>query len=197
MLPFVYRCLSDLTLSDSTQFNKTTDYNDLTLLLYSSGTTGMPKGVMLTHRNLVSNCKSIDAPLPNTPLILPTTNEFQDILPCFLPFYHIYGLFVILIPKLSVGAKIVSIPKYDVNTVLRITKEHRATFLHLVPPVVIQLNNHADCAPEHFQSVRNVMCAASSLAHSDGECFKKMYDQRVCACAIFEMIVNLLSKISF
>lgn len=135
----------------------------------------MPKGVMLTHRNLVSNCQSMNAPLPNDPLILPTTNEFQDVLPCFLPFYHIYGSYVILIPKLALGAKIVSIPKYDANTLLRITKEHRATFLHLVPPVVIQLNNHADCTPEHFQTVRNVMCAASSLTHSDGECFKKMY----------------------
>ena len=139
----------------------------------------MPKGVMLTHRNLASNCQSIDVPLPNKPLILRTTNDFQDILPCFLPFYHIYGLLVILIPKLSVGAKIVSIPKYDVDTFLRITKEHRATFLHLVPPVVIQLNNYAACTPEHFRTVRNIMCAASSLAHSDGECFKKMYEPQI------------------
>lgn len=134
----------------------------------------MPKGVMLTHRNLVTNCQSMNAPLPDLPLVLPTTNDFQDVLPCFLPFFHIYGLVVIMISKFAAGAKIVSIPKYDANTFLRVTKEHRATFLHLVPPVIHQLNNHADCTPDHFRHVRNIMCAASSLKHSDGENFKKM-----------------------
>lgn len=164
-----------LNLLESSEFKKDTKYDDLTALLYSSGTTGLPKGVMLTHRNLVSNCQSINGPLPYDPLILPTTDDYQDVLPAFLPFYHIYGLMVILIPKLCMGAKIVSIPKYDIHDFLRITKDQKATYLHLVPPVVIQLNNHKDVTPSHFEHVRKVMSAASSLADSDGERFKKMY----------------------
>lgn len=136
----------------------------------------MPKGVMLSHRNLVSNCQSLGVDLPNRPLILPTTNDFQDVLPCFLPFYHIYGLMVLLVPKLALGAKIVSIPKFEVNNFLHITKEQRATFLHLVPPVVIQLTNHEAAKPEHFNHVRQVMSAASNLAQADAERFKKLYD---------------------
>lgn len=171
-----------LNLSDSSELNKNTTPEDLALLPYSSGTTGLPKGVMLTHRNLVSNCQSIDAPLPHTPLILPTTSEYQDILPSFLPFFHIFGLMAVMIPRLARGTKIIPIFKYDPNTFLRIIKEHRATFLHLVPTVVIQLNNHAGCTPEHFESVRYVMSGASNLAESDGESFKKMYKKSSFFC---------------
>lgn len=83
---------------------------------------------------------------------------------------------VVLIPKLALGTKIVCIPKYDVNTLLQITKGYRATILFLVPPVVIQLNNHAGCTPSHFECVRSVLSGASTLAKSDGERFKEMYD---------------------
>lgn len=77
-----------------------------------------------------------------------------------------------LIPKLSVGAKIVSIPKYEINSFLHIVNQYKATFLHLVPPTVIQLNNHKNISSSYFQHVRKVMCAASSLAETDGERFK-------------------------
>lgn len=163
-----------LNLSESAEFNANAVYDNFTLLPYSSGTTGMPKGVMLSHRNLVSNCQTCSTDMPYEPIILPTTNDYQDVLPAFLPFYHIYGLMVLLIPKLAVGAKIVSMPKYDISEFLRITKEQKATYLHLVPPVVIQLNNYADAKPEHFKHVRSVLCAASSLAESDAVRFKKM-----------------------
>lgn len=113
--------------------------------------------------------------MPHQPMVLPTTNDYQEILPCFVPFYHIYGLMVVLIPKLAVGAKIVSISKFEVNHFLRIVKEQKATFLHLVPPSVIQLNNFEGIKAEHFERVRLVMCTASTLAQSDAERFKEMY----------------------
>lgn len=134
----------------------------------------MPKGVMLTHNNLVSNCEAMDVNLPYERLVRPTTNDFQEVLPCFLPFYHAYGLIVLLLPKLALGAKIVSIPKYEVNDFLRISKEQKATFMHLVPPVVIQLGNYEGVKLEHFKHVRQVMSAASNLAQADAERFLKM-----------------------
>lgn len=166
--------ISGLTLSHSSEFGKDIKPDSLTVLPYSSGTTGLPKGVMLTQRNLISNCQAATGPLPDRPLLLPTTNDYQDILPSFLPFFHIYGMMVAMIPSLSIGAKVVCIPKYEVNTFLRITKGYRATFLFLVPPVVIQLNNHAGCTPSHFECVRGAASGASTLAESDGERFKKM-----------------------
>lgn len=172
MVQIIY--VSGLSLSDASKYNEDTKGDDLTILPYSSGTTGLPKGVMLTHYNLVSNCEGMDVNLPYERLVYPTTSDFQDVLPCFLPFYHAYGLIVLLMPKLALGAKIVTMPKFDVNEFLRITKEHKATFLHLVPPVVIQLGNYKGAKLEHFRYVRQVMSAASNLAHSDAERFKKM-----------------------
>lgn len=65
-------------------------------------------------------------------------------------------------------------PKYDPIEFLRICKDHKATYLHLVPPTVIQLANHPAAKAEHFQYVRKAMSAASSLAQADAERFKKM-----------------------
>lgn len=163
-----------MNLSESAELTKDVQQDDLAVLPYSSGTTGLPKGVMLTNKNLLANFETLNVDLPYQRLILPTTNDFQDILPCFLPFYHIYGLTAFLIPKLALGTKIVSIPKFEVNRFLRITKEQKATFLHLVPPTVIQLSNYDGAKPEHFAHVRQVMCGASNLAQADVERFKKV-----------------------
>lgn len=83
------------------------------MLPYSSGTTGLPKGVMLTHLNITSNCEMLDVKLPDKRLMLPTTNDFQEVLPSVLPFFHIYGLVVSLVSKLALGCKIVSLPKFE------------------------------------------------------------------------------------
>lgn len=134
----------------------------------------MPKGVMLSHRNLISNCEAMETNLPYERVILPTIGDYQEVIPCFLPFYHGYGLIILLLSKLAIGAKIVSIPKYEVNEVLRIIKEMKATFLPLVPPVLIQLANYEGAKPENFRTIRAVMSAASNIAHADVERFQKM-----------------------
>ena len=79
-----------------------------------------------------------------------------------------------MVPKLALGAKLISIPKYEINDFLRIMKEHKATFLNLVPPVVIQLGNYEGTKSEHFESVRASMSGASNLAQGDVERLKKM-----------------------
>lgn len=164
-----------MNLSEASVFHKDTDYDDVTILPYSSGTTGMPKGVMLTHNNLTTNCEGMDVALPYERIVLPTTKDHQEILPCFLPFYHMYGLLVLVLSKLALGTKLISMPKYEINDFLRIVKDHKATILHLVPPVVIQLGNYEPATPQHFKHVRLVMSAASNLAQADADRFKKMY----------------------
>lgn len=134
----------------------------------------MPKGVMLSHSNLLSNCEAMETNLPYERIIIPTIGDYQAVIPSFLPFYHGYGLIVLLLSKLAIGAKIVSIPKYDVNEVLRIIKDMKATFLPLVPPVLIQLANYEGAKPEHFRTIQTVMSAASNIAHADVERFNKM-----------------------
>lgn len=98
-------------------------------LPYSSGTTGLPKGVMLSHFNLVANIYQFIGP-GATPL-----NSADHIL-CCLPLYHIYGLNVILSPALILGATLVLVPRFDVQRLTRLLIDEAITMIPLVPPAI-------------------------------------------------------------
>jgi acyl-CoA synthetase (AMP-forming)/AMP-acid ligase II len=106
------------------------DPDDLVALPYSSGTTGLPKGVMLTHRNLVANILQSTAQQPVTA---------DDTLVGVLPLFHIYGLSVVMNAVLRNGATLVTMPRFDLDAYLGLVQEHRATKAHLVPPIVLAL----------------------------------------------------------
>jgi long-chain acyl-CoA synthetase len=98
-------------------------------LPYSSGTTGLPKGVMLSHYNLVSNVFQV---------IGPNSSELSgnDIVLCFLPLYHIYGLNVMLNPLLALGATLVLVPRFNPTDVFRLMLEEQVTMMPTVPPAL-------------------------------------------------------------
>jgi long-chain acyl-CoA synthetase len=101
----------------------------LAALPYSSGTTGLPKGVMLSHHNLVANVYQFLGPRA-TPL-----NSNDNIL-CFLPLYHIYGLNVMLNPALILGATLVLMPRFNVAQLTSLLTEESITMMPLVPPAM-------------------------------------------------------------
>ena len=101
----------------------------LAALPYSSGTTGLPKGVMLSHYNLVANVYQFLGPHA-TPL-----NPNDNIL-CFLPLYHIYGLNVMLNPALILGATLVLMPRFAVPQLTRLLIDESITMMPLVPPAM-------------------------------------------------------------
>lgn len=101
----------------------------LAALPYSSGTTGLPKGVMLSHYNLVANVYQLLGP-NGTAL-----NSADNIL-CFLPLYHIYGLNVVLNPSLILGAKLVLVPRFHPEIFVQRLVEEAITMVPLVPPVL-------------------------------------------------------------
>jgi acyl-CoA synthetase (AMP-forming)/AMP-acid ligase II len=106
---------------------------DLIALPYSSGTTGLPKGVMLTHHNLVSNLRQMEG--------LCYFYE-TDTLICVLPLFHIYGLVVVLNMGLYSGATVVMMPRFDLETFLKAAQDYEITLAHLVPPIVLALSKH-------------------------------------------------------
>jgi long-chain acyl-CoA synthetase len=109
----------------------------LAALPYSSGTTGLPKGVMLSHYNLVANIFQLVGPDAYT--LTP-----EDVLLCFLPLYHIYGLNVALNPCLAQGGTIVLMPRFSVQRFLELMVAENATYTLVAPPALLALMQAAE-----------------------------------------------------
>lgn len=129
---------------------------------------------MLTHLNLTSNCEMLNAKLPERRTAEETTNDFQEVLPSVLPFYHIYGFTFSVLSKLSLGCKVVTLPKFEPLTFLNSLIEHKATILAIVPPIMLFLGGSDKVTKKHLSHVRTVICAGAPLGASDAERFKKM-----------------------
>jgi len=134
----------------------TVDSSDVAVLPYSSGTTGLPKGVMLTHRNLVANLLQLDA--------AGHLRDGEDTLVCFLPFFHIYGLAVVMLHGLWRGATLVVMPRFDLEQYVTLIERHKATTLHVVPPVMLALAKHPQLDGRDFSSVRKLFSGAAPLS---------------------------------
>ncbi|MFY9560188.1 MAG: AMP-binding protein [Terriglobales bacterium] len=127
-------------------------------LPYSSGTTGLPKGVMLSHYNLVSNVYQLLGP-NGTPLVA------DDVMLCFLPLYHIYGLTVALTLSLALGSRLVLMPRFDIKELAALAIEHGVTMMPMVPPAINALCQAAEagCFPKDHK-VRWIKSGAAPLA---------------------------------
>lgn len=140
--------------------------DDLAALPYSSGTTGLSKGVMLTHYNLVANISQMS--------VTEHIGE-GDVLLGVLPFFHIYGLVVILNMGLRQGATIVTMARFDLEHMLKAIAEYKITFAHIVPPIVLALSKHPAVETHDHSSLRAIMSAAAPLSADMAElCAKRL-----------------------
>jgi len=128
--------------------------SDLAVLPYSSGTTGLPKGVMLTHRNLVAN-------IAQTEEVMQTSAE--DTLIGVLPFFHIYGMTVIMNGGLRAGATIVTMPRFDLDQFLGLIAQHGVTRIFVVPPIALALAKHPAVDDHDLSSLELIMSGAAPL----------------------------------
>jgi acyl-CoA synthetase (AMP-forming)/AMP-acid ligase II len=127
---------------------------DVVVLPYSSGTTGLAKGVMLTHRNLVANLCQM-APIGFV--------REQDTVIGVLPFYHIYGLTVILSLSLANGATVVSLPRFDLLQFLQALQDYKVTVGNMVPPIMLALAKQPVVDNYDLSHMRVILSAAAPL----------------------------------
>ncbi|PIA90474.1 putative 4-coumarate--CoA ligase 1 [Cercospora beticola] len=136
---------------------------DLAFLVYSSGTTGLPKGVMLSHRNIVANTLQVTAgeqPLSWKPA---KGRPEGDAILAFLPFFHIYGLTCLIHQCFYRGFKCVVLPKFDIEAWCRIVQDHKITMSYVVPPVVLLLTKHPIVDKYNLSSLRMMNSGAAPL----------------------------------
>ena len=127
---------------------------DLVALPYSSGTTGVSKGVMLTHRNLVANlCQGEPALL---------AGEAERLI-AVLPFFHIYGLVVLMASALSRGSTLVTMPRFDLEQFLTLVQDQGITRAYLVPPIVLALAKHPLVDKYDLSSLQSIFSGAAPL----------------------------------
>ena len=127
---------------------------DTVALPYSSGTTGLPKGVMLTHHNLVANLLQVEA----------TGHTYEsDTLVCVLPLFHIYGMAVVMNIGLYNGATIVTMPRFELEAFLHILQDYGVTFAHVVPPIILALAKHSDVDKYDLSKLKSIFSGAAPL----------------------------------
>jgi acyl-CoA synthetase (AMP-forming)/AMP-acid ligase II len=141
-------------------------FADLVALPYSSGTTGLPKGVMLTHHNLVANIKQMEG--------LEYFLE-ADTLICVLPLFHIYGLVVVLNMGLYTGATIVTMPRFELESFLKAAQDYQISLAHLVPPIVLSLSKNPIVDNYSLPNLKWIFSGAAPL----GEGLTRACNQRL------------------
>lgn len=128
---------------------------DLVVLPYSSGTTGINKGVMLTHRNLIANVAQV--------LSAANVREDETFI-AVLPFFHIYGMQVLMNTGLRAGTTIITMPRFDLEEFLRLHQEYGVTRSFVAPPIVVALAKHPIVDNYDLSKLEQVFSGAAPLS---------------------------------
>ncbi len=141
--------------------------NDLALLQYTGGTTGFPKGVMLTHKNLVSNTLMGAHWLYNC-------TEGEEVILGVLPFFHVYGMTAVMNLSIMQGYKMVLIPKFDMKMVFEAIKKHKVTLFPGAPTIYIALLNSPLLKEYDISSIQACISGSAPLPVEVQEEFERV-----------------------
>jgi long-chain acyl-CoA synthetase len=131
--------------------------SDIALIQYTSGTTGYPKGAVLTHANLGSNAAQARAWVPQV-------ERGTSVVYAVLPMFHAYGLTLCLTFAMSMGSRLVLFPRFDADLVLKVVKQHPPTFLPAVPPIYDRLTKAAAAEGVSLEGIQIAISGAMPLS---------------------------------
>lgn len=130
---------------------------DLAFICFSSGTTGVAKGVMLTHKNFVSQMLTV------TDFEGTDVNQKDDVIIGFLPFFHIFGLTTLVLRSFYSNTPVVIVPKYDLELVCQLIEKYKVTIGPIVPPVAVHLAKNDVVLKYDLTSLRIISSGAAPL----------------------------------
>jgi long-chain acyl-CoA synthetase len=145
---------------------------DLALLQYTGGTTGVSKGVMLTHHNLRANVEQVRAWFPDA-------DPGREVMMAVLPFFHVYGLTVCLLLGVRLGAALVLQPRFDLDGVLSAIDRFRPTLFPGVPTMYVAVNNAVEQGGHDLSSIKACLSGAAPLPMEVAERFERFSGGRL------------------
>nr|AHI15918.1 4-coumarate:CoA ligase 2 [Dryopteris fragrans] len=143
------------------------DSDDVIALPFSSGTTGLPKGVMLTHKSLITSvAQQVDGENPNLHF------SSEDVVLCVLPLIHIFSLNSVLLCSMRAGASVAIMQRFDVVALLQFIQKHRVTVMAVVPPIVLAITKCATADQFDMSSVKKVLSGAAPMGKELEDAFR-------------------------
>ncbi|XP_059069691.1 probable CoA ligase CCL5 isoform X2 [Cryptomeria japonica] len=145
---------------------------DTAALLYSSGTTGVSKGVIITHRNVISMVTLLLGVIISESNL----NAWEMVSLAVLPMFHVYGLTMLVAGMLAVGATCVVMGRFELEEMLRTFEHYKITFVPLVPPIILALTHHSAVVGKYdLTSVRHVGSGAAPLGKQVAQAFANRF----------------------
>jgi long-chain acyl-CoA synthetase len=145
---------------------------DLALLQYTGGTTGLSKGVMLSHANLVANVEQVRAWFPDA-------DPGHEVMMAVLPFFHVYGLTVCMLLGVRLRAALVLQPRFDLNQVLEAVDRYRPTLFPGVPTMYVAINRAVAAGGHDLSSIKACLSGAAALPLEVAERFERFSGGRL------------------
>jgi len=141
-------------------------YEDVAVIQCTGGTTGVPKGAMLTHANIYINVLQLDAWAVNL-------ERGKEVTPGFLPFFHVFAMTVVMNLSAHIGAKVVIMPKFELDAAMKMIKKDKPTLFAGVPTMFTAILNHKDVMNVGMENIKMCMSGGAPLPVELGQAFKK------------------------